>query len=266
MKKIFLAILGLISMGTAFAQNFTSEQIKKMEKEDLAPACIIKLNGDTVYGYCIKLHLHSSTNSDGEQVTYKPYYFLENRVRFISSADFDANPKIKNSMLTEYKPSDLKGYIYDYTNMFNEYRVLETVHIKSLSYSSMEVLNGKYFVTYKRTFQNGDKLYEFYFPYGKSTLTSTLWSTMEPYTIPYPAIWFKGAEEPKLPNDLNPDKDYITCPSIAERSKNGQYTNVVSNKESGLNKLSKFLSKVDSETMNDARQKAFDDYLKTCGE
>ena len=51
---------------------------------------------------------------------------------------------------------------------------------------------------------------------------------------------------------------------ILKKWNDNKYTDVSSKKESKLNKLAKLASKVDTGVQNEARLKAFQDYLDTC--
>lgn len=268
LKKVLLIASFMLSsvVSVVIAQELTAEQKKKMERAMLVPTCIITMNGDTVYGFSKRIYSSSRVDATNKSHDYTPNYYHQLDVDFISNDDFDANLKIKNSMLKKYKPSELKGYVYDYYDYYGERRVLESAHFKTIANSDMSIMNGQYFLTYKATCKNGDKLYVVFLVYDRGfSVDGGRWEEIKDFTVPHTAIRFNGSKEVKCAEDLNPETDY-PCSVIAERAKNNIYTDVSSKEGSKLNKLSKFGAKMNSDNKNEMRKRAFKDYLESCAD
>lgn len=264
MKKIILSLLALGAISSSlFAQDFTEEQIKKMKKENLVPSMIIDKNGDTIKGFLERMKVPTvydlGYNDDPKVSTIcvVPSTEFSCKIKFVSEEIFNSADRIKHSMIQNYSPKMIKGYIYDYTG---ENMIFRTLNVKCKNFT----YNGETFVKYVQDLPNGEQFYEYYFPFNVQLGTPKL-EDLEPFTHAHHAVYLPDTKRVILVEDQKPEEFYKTrCPQIAENYKNGKYTDVNGKKDGKLNKLAKLAAKVDQTTSDKTRDKAFDDYIQTC--
>lgn len=265
MKKVFAFVSTALLLSTSlFAQGTDEELDKKLRRENVVHGYVITQKGDTLKGYVRKMHIPTAKEcgydpqSNATTVVSVPDAEFGSKVKFISYEDFAAKSHIHENDYTKCKPEKYKGYVYD-------------VEGENLTFTSMKVKDGllksQNFVHVVKELPNGELLVDYYMSQGVDVLSgSPTYADVEPFTHTHPAIYDKSQNLVILVKDQKPEEFYKSrCPEIVTNWKNNKYTDVSGKKESKLNKLAKLAAKVDDSAKSEARLKAFDDYLKTCG-
>ncbi len=266
MKKVLFTLGALLSATTIFAQQFTKEQTKRIEEERIVPSKIITKEGDTLVGFLKAMHTPTledlgydpANNGNVVLSIVVPETEWGCKIKFLSEADFNAD-RIKHSMYKKYTPKDINGYIYDYNG---KNLIFRTKYVKCGNFT----YNGNSFVKFNQEMPNGEYACEYYFPF-KANVTGGNPSIEElkPFTRSHYAVYNSQTDKVILIEDQKPEEFYVQrCPEIVENWKNNKYTDVSSKKGSKLNKLAKLASKIDQDQKDEARNKAFEDYLNTC--
>ena len=264
MKERLLAISSVLLFSTSlFAQANSDDFAKKINRENVVRGMVINSKGDTLKGYIRKMsvptakELGCDPENKATTIVYVPDAEFGSKVKFISEEDFNAKNRVHENDYTKCKPEKFKGYIYDLDG-------------ENLTFVSLKVKDGilksNNFVRVVRDLPNGEILVDYYKSWGVDVLSGPpTYEDVEPYIHTHPAIYNKESNLVVLVQDQKPEEFYKTrCPEILTNWKNNKYTDVSSKKESKLNKLAKLASKVDSGAQNEARLKAFQDYLNTC--
>ena len=263
MKKVLFFLSALFFTSTIYAQQFTEEQLKKIQRENVVPSKIITKEGDTLPGFLKAMHTPTlrDLGYNPEQPAILTIVVPETewgcKIKFISEADFNSE-KIKHSMFKKYTPKDIKGYIYDYTG---QNLIFRTKYVKCGNFT----YNGDSFVKFNQELPDGEYACEYYFPFKANVSGSPTVEELQPFTRSHYAIYNPQTDKVILIEDQKPEEFYAQrCPQIVENWKNDKYTNVSSKQGSKLNKLAKLAAKVNQENKDEARNKAFEDYLNTC--
>ncbi|MBP5421342.1 MAG: hypothetical protein J6Y78_02755 [Paludibacteraceae bacterium] len=263
MKKLLSIAAIAFSALSVCAQEYTEAQLKRMDRERIVPSKVITKSGDTLVGYLRIMKVPTAKDlgyyppeEHVNVIVTAPEVEFSCKIKFLSEADFNGE-KVKNSMYKTYSPKLINGYIYDYKG---QNLIFRTVNMKCGNFT----YNGETFAKYVKDLPNGEIFYEYYYPFNVNFGTPT-YEEVEPFTHSHYAVYLPSTGRTVLVADQKPEEFYATrCPQIVERWKNNEYTDVTGKKESKLNKLAKLASKIDQGLKDEARKKAFDDYLKTC--
>lgn len=264
MRKNFFAFTSVLLFSTSLlAQESEADFEKKINRESVVRGMVIDSKGDTLKGYIRKMKIPTAKelgcdpDNRATTVVYVPDAEFGSKVKFISEEDFRAKNRVHENDYTKCKPDKFKGYIYDLDG-------------ENLTFTSMKVKDGilkqNNFVRVVRELPNGELLVDYYKSWGVEVLSGPpTYEEVEPYIHTHPAIFMKDKGLVVLAQDQKPEEFYKTrCPEILKKWNDNKYTDVSSKKESKLNKLAKLASKVDTGVQNEARLKAFQDYLDTC--
>lgn len=268
MKKIFAIVSAMLFTTSLFAQE-------KIDRERVVKGKVITTKGDTLDGYIREMFvpsLEQLRNASTSTVAWADAEF-GGKVKFISAKDFDSKKHVHENDYTKCKPDAYKGYVYDYTR-------------KNQSFISLPVKNGKKtknsFVMMSREIYDGEYLVFYFKSYGTkvaggSFSTPTDDELMD-YTYPHKAVYFKAKNLVVLVRDLDPVEFYETrCPEVFDKWNLGTYMDASALNSGSKNKMNKVEDKVDKvlsldfgkkkidPAQEDARLKAFDDFLDKCG-
>jgi hypothetical protein len=262
MKKIFAIVSAMLFTTSLFAQE-------KIDRERVVKGKVITTKGDTLDGYIREMGLptlQQMRSASSSTVATMDAEF-GSKVKFISEKDFDAKKHIHENDYTKCKPEDFNGYIYDYTR-------------RNLKFTSLPVKDGKKtkksFVQISSQIGDGEYLVYYYKPYGTKVagggLDTPTDAELEQYTHPHEAVYFKAKNLVVLVKDIDPVEFYETrCPEIYDKWNLGTYMDL---NRSSNSKLNKFDDKVDQifsfgkkkvdTVQNEARLKAFNDFIYKC--
>lgn len=268
MKRIFGVALSALALAASVSAQNDEELQKKINREDVVEGMVINNAGDTLKGYLKKMHIPTPKElgyDPNDKTTYivgdfTPSVEFGAKVKFISYEDFNAKKHVHNNDYTDCKPKKYKGYIYDTKG-------------ENTEFVTMKVKDGigkpqEQFVRVVQDLPDGDKYIEYFMPVALVTVMGEApsYEDVEPYIHTHKAVYIKSQGYVSLVEDLKPEDFYKTrCPEIVKKWKDNTYTDVTSKKDSGLNKLARFAAKVDTSAQTEARLRAFDDYLNTCG-
>jgi hypothetical protein len=264
MKKLFAIALAMSFATSLFAQE-------KIDRERVVKGKMVTAKGDTLDGYIREMVLPTFAQmkyayENPNTISHADVEF-GCEVKFISKKDFDSKKHVHENDYTKCKPEKYKGYVYNY-------------NIKSLAipFTSLPVKDGKKvktcFVNVREEITKGEYFVKYYKPIGRkvniggfgNTMTANDDDMME-YTHPHEAIYFKDKNEVILVKDIDPVEFYQTrCPEVYDKWNMGTYID--------LNRASNAFDKVDQVfrmgkakidvAQNEARVKAFYDYLEIC--
>lgn len=268
MKRILGIALSALALAVGASAQDDDELQKKINRENVVEGMVINNAGDTLKGYLKKMHIPTAKElgyNPNDKTTYivgdfTPEVEFGAKLKFISYEDFNAKKHVHNNDYTECKPKKYKGYIYD-------------VKGENIEFVTLKVKDGvgkpqEQFVRVVQDLPNGDRYIEYYMPVALITVMGEApsYEDVEPYIHTHKAVFIKSQGYVSLVEDLKPEEFYKTrCPEIAKKWSSNAYTDVSKKKDGALNKLARLAAKVDSGAQSEARIKAFDDYLNTCG-
>ena len=259
-----MAASALLLSASSFGQE--DELSKKISRENVVRGVVVTLKGDTLKGYIRKMSIPTAEQlgydpkGNGTVVSVSvPDAEFGSKVKFISEADFNAKEHIHENDYTKCRPDKYKGYVYD-------------VDGSNIDFISMKVKDGvmkkENFVHVVRELPDGELLVDYYMSAGVDVSIfsgSPEYEDVEPFTHTHAAVYVKSQGIAVLVEDQKPEDFYAKrCPEVLKKWKNKEYTKTSKSKSSLLSKLENAASKIDSDSRDAARMKAFEDYLNTC--